>query len=211
VSILRRHWAAVAAIVCAALAVFVLLLAADVRSWQTTMARDDVRFRALPGHSGLWRPTTLLPGDPARTLLGVSVALDYRHALQLVWNSRVGAAATSRTDLPTTRARAEESLQQLIVHAGDIRTRSSAANLLGVLVVSTPGSKDRQAQEQALKRGENLFQEAVRIDPSNDDAKLNLELLLRLRRPGKSKLGLAARRRYGLSRSRGGGVTGSGY
>ena len=41
----RRHWAAIAAIACAAAAVLLVLLALDVRMWQTSLVRDDLRFR----------------------------------------------------------------------------------------------------------------------------------------------------------------------
>ena len=63
---LRRHRSAVArAAARVRRASSSALLAADVRTWQTTVARDDLRFRALPAHRGLWRPATMLPGDPA--------------------------------------------------------------------------------------------------------------------------------------------------
>jgi len=207
----RRHWRALAALLCAGLAVLLVLLALDVRTWQTTVARDDLRFRALRGHVGLWRPATVLPGDPAGSLLGVGDALDYRHALQLFWYSRVGADPQTRTDLPTTRVQAEETLQRLIENGRTGHERSAAANLLGVLVVSTPNPNDRKSQSQTLQRAATIFQQAIRLDSANYDAKLNLEVVLRLRRPGKSRFGADARGGYGFGRGRGVGVIGSGY
>src|SRR5438876_8304817 len=87
---LRRHRFALVAALLAGIAVVLALLAVDVRAWQTTVARDDLRFRALPAHKGLWRPQTILPGDPASKLIGTGAALDLRHALQYFWYSRIG-------------------------------------------------------------------------------------------------------------------------
>lgn len=207
----RRHWPALAALLCGALAAVLLVFALDVRTWQTTLTRDDVRFRALPGHAGLWRPATLLPWDPAASALGVGDAVAFRRALQLFWSSRVGAAPESRAGLPTIRARAEESLQQVIDTGSTTHERSEAANLLGVLVVSTPTPGDRRSHAQTLARAESIFQQAVQLDSANYDAKLNLEVVLRLRRPGKSRLGASAQRAYGFGQGRGVGVTGVGY
>ena len=55
------------------------------------------------------------------------------------------------------------------------------------------------------------FQQAVIEDPTNYDAKLNLELLLRVARPGKSKLDQDARGGFGFGGSNGVGVTGGGF
>ena len=210
-SAVRRHRRALAALLCAGLATLLLLFALDVRTWQSTLTRDDLRFRALRGHVGLWQPTTVLPGDPAGSLLGVDDPLAYRHGLQLFWYSRVGADPQTRADLPTTRAQAEATLQQLIDGGRTREERSMAANLLGVLVVSTPDPNDRKSQSQTLQRAATIFQQAVRLDSSNYDAKLNLEVVLRLRRPGKSRFGADARGGYGFGRGRGVGVVGSGY
>jgi hypothetical protein len=210
VSVLRRHLGAVAGLVCLVLGALLVLLAVDVRTWQSTFARDDLRFRALHSHLSLWRSGTLLPGDPAARLLGVGDALMYRHALQLFWYSRVGSDPESRQDLPTTRVEAQDSLERLMNGARTATERSSAANLLGVLVVSSPPG-DSETQVQLLRRATEYFQRAIEIDPGNARAKLNLELVLRLRRPGKSRFGKDARGGYGFGRGRGVGVTGSGY
>ena len=69
---LRKHRLLAFALVCAALTVVLALLAADVSAWQTTVSRDDLRFRAQPTHGALWNPVTNLPGDPASALVGTS-------------------------------------------------------------------------------------------------------------------------------------------
>jgi hypothetical protein len=209
---LRRHRAALLALVCVAAGVALVLLALDARVWHTTVAQDDLRFRVLPAHRGLWKPQISLPGDPAGTLLGTSDTVAYRRALQLFWYSRIGANPEERQDLPTLRAEAQQRLQDLTDQGLSAHERSFAANLLGVLVVTTPASvQDKQAIEDMLKRAAGYFQEAIRIDGSNADAKLNLELVLRVTKPGKGDFSKDARAGYGFGRGRGATPIGAGY
>jgi hypothetical protein len=208
----RRHRSAFAALVLAGVALVLGLLAVDVHAWQTTVARDDLRFRALPAHKGLWHPPTILPGDPASRLIGTGDAMAYRRALQYFWFARVGSNPEVRQDTPALRASAQERIQGLIGSAPSTKQRSDAANLLGVLVVTTPApGSDKDAITQILTRAAQYFQLAITIDEGNLDAKQNLELVLRLQRPGKGKLGRDARSGYGFGRGRGAGQEGTGY
>ena len=208
---LRRHWAAVAAILCAGVAAVLVLLAVDVHTWQTTLTRDDIRFRAMHSHRSLWQPQTTLPGDPARQLLGLDDALAYRHAVQLFWFSRVGSDPETRQDLPTTRAEAQQDLQSIEDSAQTRGERSSAANLLGIIVVTSPLVTDPQAQAATLKHAAEFFQQAISIDPGNYDAKQNLQLVLLLKKPGHSRIGKDARGGYGFGRGHGVSKSGTGY
>ena len=208
----RRHRNALLALLCTAAGAVLLLLAFDAHTWRTTVARDDLRFRALPAHRGLWKPQTSLPGDPASALLGTGDTMAYRRALQLFWYSRIGSNPEERQDLPTLRAQAQQHLQDLTAQGLSAHERSYAANLLGVLVVTTPNSSQgKGAIEQILKRAAGYFQQAIRIDSHNDDAKLNLELVLRVTKPGKGGFSKDARSGYGFGRGRGATPIGSGY
>ena len=211
-NVLRRHRRAAIAACLLVLAALLGLLAADIHTWRSTVARDDMRFRALPAHAQLWEPSTILPGDPASALIGTSSTIGYRRALQYFWYTRSGSNPLSRVDAPTVRAQAQERMQSMITNAATSKERSNAANLLGVLVVTTPlVGNDTSAIIQTLNRAAEYFQQAISIDPSNFDAKQNLELVLRLKRPGKSRLGRDARAGYGFGRGRGAGLDGSGY
>jgi hypothetical protein len=209
---LRRHRLALLAVLCGAISVVLVLLALDARVWQRTISRDDLRFRALPAHTHLWRPSTVLPGDPASALIGTGTTTRYRRALQYFWFSHIGSNPELRQDMPTLRASAQDKLQALLAAAPNIRERSAAANLLGVLVVTTPVvGTDQSAVEQTLTRSAQYFQQAIALDPSNRDAKENLEIVLRITRPGKGKVGHDARAGYGFGKGQAVGNQGGGY
>ena len=209
---LRRHRTALLALLCAATAIVVALLAADVSAWRSIIARDDIRFRALPAHRQLWHSAAILPGDPAGLLLGTDSAVSYRRALQYFWFSRIGSNPDVREDTPTLRANAQNQLLSIVTSALSARQRSTAANLLGVLVVTTPSIGGSGAGTAAvLTRAAEYFRQAIALDAGNGDAKENLELVLRIRRPGKSGFGHDARRGYGFGRGHGVTSKGGGY
>jgi hypothetical protein len=136
----------------------------------------------------------------------------YRRALQLFWFSRIGANPEESQDLPTLRAEARQHLEDITTRGGSASERSFAANLLGVLVVTGPtATQDKGAIEQILKEAAGYFQRAIRIDGRNDEAKMNLELVLRIRRPGKGPISKDARSGYGMGRGRAAKPIGSGY
>jgi hypothetical protein len=209
---LRRHRLLLFALVSAALAILLALLATDVAAWQTTVARDDLKFRAQPTHRALWSPSTSLPGDPASALVGTSSTVKWRRALQYFWYSRIGSNPEIRMDTPTLRAATQDKLLGELASAPTATERSAAANLLGVLVVTTPAvGNDHDVIAQLLKRAKGYFQQAIELDANNTAAKQNLELVLRITRPGKGHLGRDARSGYGFGRGQGAVTTGSGY
>lgn len=204
----RRALPLVAAAVLLGLAALLALFASDVRAWQGALAHGDLRFRAQRSHIGLWRSPALLPGDPARSVLGLDDALSYRRAVQLYWFSTVGASTGGQADLAATRVAAETKLQTLMTTAATAEERSTAANLLGVMTVTAPSNSSTQKAEIATAR--NYFERAVKADPRNYGAKLNLELLLRVAHPASSKLDQDAHGGFGFGGANGVGVTGGG-
>jgi hypothetical protein len=211
-SVVRRHWLGVAMLVLAAIATLLVLFAIDARAWQSSVRRDDIRFRALLDHNDLWKPATILPGDPAGRVMQTSDTLAWRRALQSFWYTHIGANPQSQQDLPKLRARAQEQLLGLMTTATTPVERSGAANLLGVLVITTPISAGSQtAQIQVLKQSIQYFTQAVELDPTNTDAKQNLELVLRVTRPGKGPIGKDAHAGFGFGRGHGTSLIGNGY
>lgn len=208
----RRHWLGVAVLLLTGLATVLVLFAFDARTWQSSVRRDDIRFRALPDHGELWKPATLLPGDPAGALLQTSDTIAWRNALQSFWYTHIGANPQSQEDLPRLRAKAQGQLLDLMSSAQTAAERSDAANLLGVLVITTPISAGGQtAQIQVLKQSVQYFQQAIDLDPGDTAAKLNLELVLRVTRPGKGPIGKDSHAGFGFGRGHGTVLTGNGY
>ena len=212
--VVRRHRLGLLALVLAAIATVLALFAADTRAWQSAVRHDDMRFMAqrdLP-YSALWNPATILPGDPAGAVLNTSDTIEWRRALQSFWFTRVGANPQAQQDLPELRATAQGHLLHLMSSGKTAQERSSAANLLGVLVITTPLSAgNQQAQLQVIKQAIAYFQQAVTLYPGNSDAKQNLELLLRAVRPGKGPLGKDAHAGFGFGRGHGETIVGNGY
>jgi len=205
---LRRGLPLVAAAVLLGLAAALALFASDIRAWQGAVTNSDLRFRSQRSHIGLWRTPTVLPGDPARSALGLDDALSYRRAVQLFWLSIAGASTGGQADLAATRAEAQTRLQGLMTTAATPQERSAAANMLGVMTVTAPASSPTQKSE--ISFATHYFKQAVIDDPRNNDAKLNLELLLRIKHPGKNRLDQDARGGFGFGGANGVGVVGGG-
>jgi hypothetical protein len=205
---IRRALPLIAAVVLLGLATVLALFAADVRAWQGALTQSDLNFRSQRSHVGLWRSPAVLPGDPARSLLGLDDALTYRRAAQLVWFSNIGTSTGGQADLAATRVEAQSLLQSLMTSGATARERSDAANLLGYLTVTAPANSPTQKAEIATAKA--YFQRAVIEDPTNYNAKINLELLLRVAHPGKSKLDQDARGGFGFGGANGVGVVGGG-
>jgi hypothetical protein len=206
---LRRALPLVAAAVLLGLAAALALFASDVRAWQGAFTQSDLRFRAERSHTELWRSPAVLPGDPARAVLGLEDALAYRRGLQLFWLSNVGASTGGQADLGATRAAAETELENLMTAGTSAAERSTAANLLGVLTVITP--EDSATQKAEIATAKHYFTRAIDEDPTNYAPKVNLELVLRVQRPPKSPLDQDAHGGFGFGGANGVGAVGGGF
>lgn len=178
-----RHRAGVAALVLLVLAGVLALFAHDVRAWQTTVSHDDLRFQVDPSAARLWKPPSLLPGDPAGLALSTGTTTAWRHALQSFEYTRLGFDPQTNADSSTLDADTEKELQKLTTTASTAAERSDAANLLGVLVITTAQAtaigNNEGVAPQTLLQTVGYFQQAIVLDPANTEAKQNLELVLR--------------------------------
>jgi hypothetical protein len=113
-------------------------------------------------------------------------------------------------DFAAERVVTEEKLQSLLQTASTREERSNAANLLGVMTVTAPAA-DTATELEGLDRARLLFTQAVRENPSNYAAKVNLELVLRIGAPDKVKIDQDARGGFGSGGSSGVGAIGGGY
>jgi hypothetical protein len=159
------------ALVLLLLAVLVSLLAADVRSWQRTVAVDDATPNAT------WDASTRVPADVAERMLAVTDDVRARRAIER-YRQTVSVRARLDNALGATAECAATETALAAIANGRGPRASQAATLLGVLTfgdLARGGGRDSSQAETAVGK----FQSAVRADPSNELAKFDLELALR--------------------------------
>jgi len=176
-----KRWLALGgALLAAAVGVFLLLLAVDVHRWHSRIAAGDIAVRTNPVGSHLWVPQTFLPARISRGLLGVDDDLRLRQAIQLFRLGRPGVPYyLTSTAVTAYRSEAQASFSRAIETDQEAARRSEELNLLGVLELIGVGGSDPQLL-QTVPRAADDFRNALVADPTNDDAKFNLELALRL-------------------------------
>jgi hypothetical protein len=177
----KRRVALVAAFVAAGVAILLVLLAVDIRRDERKLGRDDAAFRLEPTRDDLWRPPELLPGSPARRLLGVNDQIAYRRVVQLFALGRPRVNVLEATpQMQTYRSVAAVELWRRARQDHDAARRSRELNMLGILDLVSAGPADRIRRLSALVRAGGSFRSAILADERNADAKYNLELTLRL-------------------------------
>lgn len=165
------------ALVLLVLAVFAALLAADLRSWRAAVARGDAVFAERPAAAD-WHASTVLPADPARSLLDLDRPLALRRAeRRFVAVVAEGNGLDNGFSESAQRGALEQTLTNLARSSG-ARAASDADNLLGILAF-LDSRQHGPSGPAPVERSQADFEAAVQADPSNADAKYNLELLLR--------------------------------
>jgi hypothetical protein len=190
------------------LAVLVALLAADVRSWHESIESGDAVFAAAPARAE-WPPSTRV-GGVAERLLGVRADVSSREALKLYTaTAGVQPRLDNALSVQSGRARAQDALED-VAGGADPERAAQARTLLGVLAFRASARGSEQDQVEAAASD---FADAIRVDPSADAAKFDLELLLRSiaahgSRPGREPgAGAGQTGRHGA----GAGTPGRGY
>jgi hypothetical protein len=157
-----------------AAALLLALAALDVLGWQKALERGDRSFAA--GRGARWAATTRLPADPAGRALGVGSDLALRRAVaSFVVADETGRGYDNGLTRSRVRATAETRLTEVAIGRRSADA-SQADVLLGVLATSGGATA---GGETADERARDLFATAVRLDPQNEAAKRNLELVLR--------------------------------
>lgn len=170
----RRALLTAGAAACFVVALALLLLATDVLRWRNALSADDVRYRSAAGASDLWDPTAVVPLGAARTLLGLGDDVAFRRAVRSLRLATLDNPSNSDTKQVLQRADAETRLEAIANGKGDAARRSKAMTLLAVLRLSTP-SASQEERAAVLRSAVVGLQEAIALDPANDDAKYNLE------------------------------------
>ncbi len=157
------------------LGVAALTLAHDLRAWQGGTDRGDRRFATQPDVAR-WEAGTWLPGDPARALLSLGDDLAVRSGEKAF---AVALATPTGYDDGRQKSRlrglAELALSDALA-TGSPTQASRAGNLVGILAATDEGGSDASVSD---RRAAETFEAAIRADPGNEDAKYNLELILR--------------------------------
>jgi hypothetical protein len=171
-----RAWAPIAVLFL--LALVAALVARDAAAVRQTMERSDLTFlEGQPIYGRLWRVDTTLPY--ATELLGVEDDLLYRHALRkYAAEERRQLEGRSNFSAPGLRAETQAALSIAEKSEVSARRRSILASLQGILTWDETLTNPLDASGLALQAFDHI-QRSVKIDPTNVDAKYNLEYLLR--------------------------------
>jgi hypothetical protein len=162
---------------CFAVAALAFLLAFDVARWQSALPAGDVRYRVAPEAEDLWEPDTLLPAGVGGALIGVQDDVEMRRGLRAILLARLEDPTVSDPELSLRRNESQARLEAIATGDGPDERRSRAAGLLGVLGLARLVT-ETQDRVTLLESTIASLQFAIALDPSNDDAKFNLELAL---------------------------------
>jgi hypothetical protein len=194
-----------------AVAAVLACFASDVLSWRDAIRNGDDAF-ARRAADATWKANTVLPSDPARGVLGLGLPLRFRSAAQS-FAAVQEAGQGYDNGLSETRTRGE--LEAELVGLAQSRNHviaSRADNMLGILAF-TDATPTGPVAAAPIDESVADFQAAIRLDPTNADAKFNLEVLLHQLlakgiRPGANdSAGGLANGHHGA----GGGLPGTGY
>jgi hypothetical protein len=173
----RRHaLTAIAVAGCLVVGTLLLLLALDVARLRSTLPADDVRYLGQP-EQHLWAPDEVVPAGVARTLLGVDDDIRFREAVRGVRLSHPEMPGFSDPSYVVHRNEATAWLTDIVQKDDDPKRQAAAANLLGVLTFADAVA-DYTNRGRLLEGATGRFRQAINLDPTNDEAKHNLELTL---------------------------------
>ncbi len=167
------------------LAVLAALVARDAAAIRGGIEGGDLAFKAQPAAERLWKIDTRVPYS--MRAFGVEDDLLYRRALRAFAVDARRGENPYDFDRPAFRAEAQATLQSAEVSDLEAPLRSKAASLQGVLTFEE-AIQDPVNGPVLMRRVVGDFERAVRIDPANEEAKYNLEYLLRLMDPSAARL-----------------------
>ena len=206
-----RILAIVGGLVALAGSVLLLLVAVDARAWSDAIRDDDAVFRVTP-KAAAWDPEERAPFGISRRVLALDDDLALRRAIERFQLARLQSTFFNPSaSLQASKARAQIALAAVERDDPRARDKSIAANLLGVLAFQEARG-DPNGAAAAIRRAAQAFRRAILADGSNEDAKANLELIVRLQQANN-----ALRRQqngiFGNARGQGTGAGrgGSGY
>jgi hypothetical protein len=200
--LLRRALPFVLAVVALAAAVVCAYVAREASLLDEEIRRSDAAFRAEPARDDLWQVDRRAP--PVERLVGSEDDVAFRRASRLFELLRRRGRNPYDFDARAFRADAQLALVEA-GHAGLPRSvQSRSANLEAIMLVEEAIGDPRNGPA-LFERALEGFRRSIRLDPANEEAMFNLELLIRLLEPSQARLQI----RYNVNPP-GRGVAGAG-
>ena len=198
------------AFVAVASAAAVAVVALDLLGSPDELAADDGRFQAAPLRpAGLWELGEL-PSDGSERVLGLSDDVSYRDLAALYLRVEPGRVDYQGfPELETLRAKAQFELTRMSREEADPVRQSRLLTLYGVMTLDDR-PLDKLERETMIRKAISAFRNAIELDPTNVDAKTNLEAALSVFPP----IGIAGSSPTGGANQgpvSGQGSTGTGY
>jgi hypothetical protein len=192
------------------LAILFTVVAVDVFRTPSELANDDRRFQTSPARVGSLWEVGFLPRDGSERLLGLEDDVFYRELAGLYLKVEPGRVDYQGfPELETMRAKAQYELTRLSREERDPVRQSRLLTLYGVMTLDTRTLGESERSD-ILRKAASAFRNAIDLDPSNVDAKTNLEAVLSVFGPvnlvGPDPEGGAS-----SGNTSGQGTTGSGY
>ena len=177
----RERGALIAAVVAVPVAIVLGVVAVDVLRTPGWISTDDTRFQSAPLRgAGLWNEPGLLATRARIRALGIDDDLAYRRTVALFTKLQPGEADQLIDPAQESRwAKLQFELTTESRENPNATRRSELQNLLGVLLLARYLYASPDERSALLTNSIGSFRQAVELDPTNDDAKLNLELALR--------------------------------
>jgi hypothetical protein len=205
----RRRAVKIAAVLCVPVAIALALLAAEVLLVPGEVRADDTRFEGAPlRQRNPWEDVGFLPEDVSTRLLDIEDDLDYRKTILLYARTDPRRVQITTPEQEALRGQVVVELTLRSRNEPDPERRSQLLNLHGALTMGRYSSDPRERDANLISAIDS-FRTAIRLDPSNDDAKINLEFALRAAAPGQlsgqnPERGAARGERAGAGRAGGG-------
>ncbi len=175
--VVRRSLLGAGALLGIVLALVLVLVAVDVSRWNRAFRSDDVEYRTTPGDPALWSIDQLAAFGVARRILAVDDDIAFRRAIRALRGAHVDQPNSFLSDprIALKRNEAQARLEAVVANDHVRSRRSRAAGLLGVLGLARFVAEP-QGRDALLSSTVANFRRAIDLDPSNDEAKVNLEL-----------------------------------
>ena len=212
--IARRGGLGAAALFALGLAILFALVAVDIARWGDAFRSDDVSYRTMPNGETLWEVDELAFGIGGR-VLAIDDDVEFRKGIRALRTAHLDDPSSFISDprIAIRRNEAQARLEAVVASDHDRSRRSRAAGLLGVLGLAR-FLTETQGREALLSSTVLNFGLAIGLDPSNDEAKVNLELAYQQGRGveiNESSSGQNPTPGGSGSRGAGAGQAGSGY